>query len=281
VAPQRSAPGARPPAHDAAPAPAPLRLQVTAPDVCALAAIDPAGARLLLFPPDGGLALFTGERTSADAAGSVGPLEARLDAAGGVSLRYRGPMLRFPDTTPFLDLETGLATAHLVEVDVALEVVPAHTAGGDADFGRARGRVTVDGARIDIAGDAFVETGAGGGPWPRFRAALRLDDETSVSCTLGLDGGAASGFLCRAGLHVPVVAGRAALGPPDAAFDRVRLDLELEGGERLQLGAQAVHVLPVVRARGTVPVRVAFAACRLDGGAGPAWPAGWCEIAGF
>jgi hypothetical protein len=54
------------------------------------------------------------------------------------------------------------------------------------------------------------------------------------------------------------------------------LALELEGGEHLRLHADATHRLPVIRVRGTQPLRLEFAACRLRGQTAPA---GWCELA--
>src|SRR6185295_11584544 len=149
------------------------RLQVTAPELSILTGVDRVGARLLLFPPDGGLLLFTGERTGVDAPDAVGPLVLRRTAAGVTELRFRGPMLRFPDTTPFLDLEAGLARARLVTGDVALDIAADH-AGAGADFGHARGRVVLDdGPPLALSADAFVGEDEAGGPWPRLRAALR------------------------------------------------------------------------------------------------------------
>src|SRR5436309_2473497 len=69
----------------------PCRLQFAGVPFCGLAAVSTdGGARLLLLPRDGGLLLFTGERAGALAVTTAGP--------GGVSLRYAGPLLRFPDT---------------------------------------------------------------------------------------------------------------------------------------------------------------------------------------
>jgi len=96
--------------------------------------------------------------------------------------------------------------------------------------------------------------------------------------TLGLDGSAASGFVCRDGRHVAVVAGRAVLADTASPLAQLRLDVELADGERLSVEARAVHRLPVIRARGSAPVRVEFAACRL---AEERAPAGWCEVAGL
>lgn len=267
--PVEPAPGMRP-AHP----PVARRLEFTGPDLCGLVALD-AGGRLLLFPPDGGLVLFTGERTGGgpDAVGSLA-VQPRAD---GLGVRLDGPMLRFPDTTPFLDLETGLAAAHLVEAAVEIDFVRAHGDAEAADFGTVAGRVTLDGRRLPVTGHAFAEDGPPRGPWPRLRAALRLDDRSAIAVTLGLGGDHAHGFLCRGGRHLPIVAGHATLGPAAAPLARFALEIELAGGERLRVAAQAVVSLPVIRARTPAPQRLEFAACRLEDGAPPA---GWCEVAG-
>lgn len=259
----------------AASAPVPRRIQVTAPELSALAAIDRVGARLLLFPPAGGLLLYTGERTSADPPDAVGPLVLRRTSAGGLVLRCRGPMLRFDDTIPFLDLEAGLARAELVDAEVALDLDYEHATSEPADFARARGQIVLDGGALALDADAFVAVEEPGGPRPRLRGALRLGTGGALAVSLGLAGGDATGFLCRDGHHHPVVGGRARLGGDDAPLDRVRLDVELAGGERLGVELRAVHSLPVIRARGGTALRVEFAACRLAGGASPA---GWLEL---
>src|SRR5439155_594421 len=93
---------------------------------------------------------------------------------------------------------------------------------------------------------------------------LDLGDGASLALTLGLHGGEANGFLCRDGRHVAVAAAHATLGPADAPLARVGLELELADGRRLRIAARALHRLPVIRARGRAPVRVEFAACRLE-----------------
>ena len=98
--------------------------------------------------------------------------------------------------------------------------------------------------------------------------------------TVGLDGAGATGFLCRDGRHIAVAAARARLGPADAPFEGMTLELELADGARLSLGARAIHRLPVIRARGGAPIRLEFAACGLDGATDP-WPAGWFEAGGL
>jgi hypothetical protein len=254
-----------------------LRLQLTAPAASGLVAVDRVGARFLLFPPAGGLFLYTGERTGVEAPHAVGPLVVEPRGGGGLALRFRGPMLRFPDTTPFLDLEAGLARADLVDADVQLDVHPDHTTIGGAEFGRAAGTALIDGSPLALDGDAFFADEEAGGPWPRLRAAFRVGPRDAIAVTLGLADGEASGFLCRAGVHVPIAAGRVVLGADGAPLDRFRLSLELASGERLEVEAHAVQRLPVIRAVRSTPIRIEFAACRLAGDDGPA---GWCELGG-
>jgi len=252
------------------------RLEFTSPTVSGLVGLDRGrGGRLLLFPPDGGLVLFTGERVGLAPEG----LALRGGEDGGVTVRFRGPLLRFPDTTPFLDLEAGLARARLVEAAVELAFVPDHPPSDAGEFGTLTGRIVVDGVGQHIMGPAFVEDASASGPWPRLRAALRLPDGAGLAVTVGLGHDTASGFLCRDGGHVPVAAARATLGPAHAPLETLALEVDLADGERLRLAPRAVHCLPVVRARGAAPVRIEFAACRLDGTRTA--PAGWVEVGGL
>ena len=268
---ERDMAGGEPAADGAASALVPCRLQFAGVPFCGLAAVGTdGGARLLLLPSDGGLLLFTGERAGGLAVATTGP--------GAVSLAYAGPLLRFPDTAPFLDLERGLAAARLVDADVQLTFTPAHAGGEASEFGSVAGTVALGGRRVDISATAFAEDRERPGPWPRLRAALQLDRTTALSLTLGLAGQEAAGFLCRAGRHVDVTAARASLGPAAAPLERVTLEVELAGGERLRVATAAVHELPVIRSRGPSAVRVVFAACAVDGS--PA-PAGWCEAGGI
>jgi hypothetical protein len=278
------APERTPPPYDApVPEPSvPRRLEFTGPRLCGLVGLDASrGGRLLLFPPDGGLVLFTGERLGLEPSGTGGILELRPGADGALAVRFRGPLLRFPDSTPFLDLEAGLARARLVEAEVALDFLPHHPNRARADFGVVSGAVTLDGTHHAIAAAGFLEEGTASDPWPRLRAALGLGDGASVAVTVGLDGAGATGFLCRDGRHVTIVAARARLGPPDAPFERMTLDLELTDGARLSFAARAIHRLPVIRARGGAPIRLEFAACGIDGGPAPSCPAGWFEVGGL
>lgn len=257
------------------------RLQFTSADLSGLVALDRGrGGRLLLFPPEGGLLLFTGERIGLPPAAVTDALTVRETPNAGVAVHFRGPLLRFPDTTPFLDLEAGLARATLVEADVALEFQPLHRphAAERADFGAVRGVVRVDDVRHTVAAAGFAEDGPDPGTWPRLRAALRVGETAHVAFTLGVEASAANGFLCADGRHVTIVAGRAELARGKGALERVDVTLELADGARLELTAHAIHRLPVIRARGAAPVRIEFAACRLDGETSPA---GWFEAGGI
>jgi hypothetical protein len=129
-----------------------------------------------------------------------------------------------------------------------------------------------------VGAEAYGDVPSFAGPWPRVRAALRLRDGSALSVTVDPGARTASGFLCRRGMHQPVVDGTAQLASGAEGLERIGFDLGLEGGERVRLAATATHVLPVVRVRGPSAIRIDFAACRLDGATDPA---GWCEIGGL
>jgi hypothetical protein len=255
-------------------------LEICGSDTAALVSMDPASARLLLFPPDGTLALFTGERTGGEAPVRVGGLQVEAGDGGRVQVRFAGPMLRFPDSTPFLDLERGLAGASPVEqAEVALDFIPVHPdVTGAAEFGSVRGVAMLDGSRLSLDGRALSTRGAGVTVWPRVRASLDLGDRGRLSLTVGLDGGPTSGFLCQDGRHQAVVAAEARLGHDEDRLAGLVLAVELEGGDRLQLRPEPMRRLPVVRGGAPAPVRLVYACCSLGPGTALA---GWCEIGGF
>ncbi|HZP40313.1 MAG TPA: hypothetical protein VFD84_02245 [Candidatus Binatia bacterium] len=266
-------------APDGAPAaPVARRLEFASGGLSGLASLDAGrGGRLLLFPPSGGLLLFTGERTGGEPPARVGGLTIAPAAGGATRVRYRGPMLRFPDTTAFLDLEHGLRRADLVPADVTLDFVPRHAGGAEpGDFGRLAGEATLDGTRFAVDAVAFGEGGAAPAPWPRVRLALHLGADRALVATIAIPSGEAQGFLCRAGAHVGVAAARVTLDA-DVGPRAVVVELRLADGERLRIEARALHRLPVVRVR-PAPVRLDYLACAVDGG--PV-PAGWCEVAGL
>jgi hypothetical protein len=253
------------------------RLEFTSPGLCGLVGLDRGrGGRLLLFPPGGGLVLFTGERTGGEPRGVVGGLELLADG-DDLGVRFAGPLLRFPDATPFLDLERGLAGAELVEAEVAL-TFSRDASGLGTPFGRVAGEVTLGATRWTIAGHGVAEDGGASGPWPRVRAALRVGEEAGLVVTVPLGGGEATGFVTRGERRVAVATARATLGPTDAPLERFALEVELASGERIRLVARALHRLPVIRAHGPRAVRLEFAACVVEG---ERTPAGWCEVGGI
>jgi hypothetical protein len=254
----------------------PARLEFTSPGLCGLVAADRGGLRLLLFPTEGGLVLFTAERT---AGRPPGPLVVEPAAGGTVAVRLRGPLLRFRDTTPFLDLEPGLAGARLVEADVSLAFASDVPADGGTGFGSIAGRVTLDGVTHPIAGDAFADAGAAPQVWPRFRAALRLGGDARLALSVGLDGTHVRGALRRGAQEDPARRATLRLGPPHAPLSRFALAVELASGTLLDLEVHALHRLPVIRRGPVSPVRLEFAVCRLAGG--PPGAAGWCEVGGL
>jgi hypothetical protein len=255
-------------------------LEIAAEGACGLVAVDATGGRLLLFPPDGGLVLFTGERTGGEEPGRIGGLHVDADTPGTVGVRFAGPMLRFPDTTAFLDLERGLSRAVLVEhADVALDFTANHPARtGGPEFGVVRGRVTLDGRTLELDGRGFASAGGVAAPWPRVRVALDLGAGMRLSLMLDLGTSVATGFLCRGDEHVPIVRASAQIGHGDDPLTGFGLDVELAGGQHLEVQPRPVHRLPVVRGGAPVPVRLVYASCRLPGVDGLA---GWCEIGGI
>ncbi len=257
----------------------PVRLQFTSPTLCGLVAHDgPGGGRLLLFPPEGGLLLFTGERVRGDLPEAIGPLHVSSGPYGGCRVRFRGPVLRFADTFPFLDLEPGLATAHLAEADVALEFAARDHLDTASRFGALHGTVRVGATTITVDGSAFCEHDPPPTPWPRLRAQLRLDDQACVTLTLGLHDGLATGSVRQRERTVPIATAHAEFAPGDHPLAHLALELGLADGTSLGVRVRAVHRLPVVRGHGPHPIRLDFVAARLDDG--PPWPAGWCELGG-
>lgn len=250
-------------------------LELVAGDVAGLATLDAFGGRLLLFPPEGGLVLFTGERIGPCSTDSVAGLHM---ATGAAHVRFDGPMVRFADTTPFVDLEHGLGAASVVQhavVDLRFTPDdPAHATG----FGRVDGEATLDGHRLDVRGSGYAVEGSVPLVWPRLRAALRLPDGAAVSLTVGLDDGSAQGFVQdRHGRH-PVASAQVDTGPADDPLGTLVIDATTTGGTTLRLRGQAIHRLPVVRGGSAPPVRLLYASIGLDGGREPA---GWCELGGL
>ncbi|MCW5893639.1 MAG: hypothetical protein KIT14_24255 [bacterium] len=252
-------------------APAPRALSLAGRDARALLAVDPLGARLLLFPGDGTLLLFTAEH-----AGSAHPALGLhiVDDGDGVVASFRGPVARCPDTTPFVDLEHGLARATIVDdVHLALRFAPDLTADGGR-FGVVRGAVHVGPQRIALDGTGFLGTAMrGAGTRGDLRLTLRLGPERAVAVTVSA-GGAAEGSVAGPAGTRRVRSGRAVLGPAHDPLGRIRVALALDD-ETLRLDLVAVDRLPVVRSSAP-PNRHLWASCRL---ADHAQAVGWCELA--
>jgi hypothetical protein len=256
----------------------PLRrtLEVAGDGTSVLVAMDKAGARLLLFPPAGGLALFTGERTGGEERGRVGGLRIEESDRGEVRVRFAGPMMRFADTTPFLDLERGLASAAVIaHAVVELDFLPAHVGTARSDFGAVRGVALLDGAHLDLGGRGFATSGMSDPIWPRLRVALQVAGGTHLALTVGLSDRTASGFLCHPGGHDPVALIDASLGGGDDGLSGMSLEVELSGGDRLVIRPEPVQRLPVIRGGAPAAVRLVYASCRVPGVPGLA---GWCEL---
>ena len=231
----------------------PVALEFVAPGLSGLAALDPQGGRLLLFTDDGRLFTFTGERVGVHAADRVAGLRFAMAPSGAVELDYHGPMLAFPDTTPFVDLEHGLAGAVGITAEVRLRSTPAHDGpDGPCPFGWLRGHARIGATHYEIAGHG-VRSRREIGLAARSRAALRLADDSVVVAR------GAGGFVCRDGRHVALSACAV-----DDAGTTAWVDLTTADGARCRVGAGIVHRLPVVPG---VPGahRIVFASCRHDG----------------
>src|SRR6185503_1823576 len=237
---------------DSARATEPVALEFVAPGLAGLAAVDEHGGRLLLFPDGGGLFTFTGERAGAHDPDQVAGLRITATPSGDVDVSYHGPMLVFPDTAPFVDLEAGLARASITTAEVTLRFAPSHDHGVEAcPFGDVRGHAQIGERRFDVAGHGVrTRREVGLGAWPR--AGLRLADGTVVVAR------GADGIICRNGTHVRLSS--CVIEGDDAT---VSIGVEGADGTRLEVAAVVAHRLPVVPGEPGAG-RVVFAACRHD-----------------
>jgi len=145
-----------------------------------------ASGRLLVLPPGDGLYLFTGETpaTSQTADMTVGRLALSGRSDGPLALTYDGPLLRFADRTPFLDLEAGLAGARVAEASLQLDLSPLE--GARAHVGDNQPPFTLPGGFALITGSLRVSPPGA----PGKQTAL---PEASSSAIIG------SGFIERRG----------------------------------------------------------------------------------
>ncbi len=107
------------------------------------------------------LGLFTGEHSTplhdpGEALRCCG-LEWNRGGSGELQLRFDGPFLAFPRTDPFLDLEAGLAEAHLSHLEARLLWRP-RAAG--ARLGHVEGEIRYDGLTTQISAPAAVRVGS-------------------------------------------------------------------------------------------------------------------------
>jgi hypothetical protein len=131
-----------------------------------------AGARIMLLMPEGRVALFTAEGKPRREANRVSLGGLALEAeASELRLTFGGPAVVVPDASAYLSIERALASGWLDEtMDVSVGIKPwsrafdpaemfrvgdaadgASRAGG---FGRASGKVRVDGIAVGVAGFA-------------------------------------------------------------------------------------------------------------------------------
>jgi hypothetical protein len=112
--------------------------------------------RLLVSRTSDELVLFTGELAHrGNGSLTIPGLEYTATEAGGMRVRFEGPLLSFPTLTPFLDLEHGLARGHLVDAALDLSFTPERSApnaaAATAAFGTLEGWLALDGARRTIS----------------------------------------------------------------------------------------------------------------------------------
>jgi hypothetical protein len=247
------------------PSPGPSHsLEFVSADLCGLAALDRAGGRLLLFERDGTLWLFTGERIGGEHDGHVGGLSLCRASDGTCRLHFEGPMLLFPDTMPFVDLEHGLAGASIHRAALSIDYQPLHAG---CPFGTVDATLEAQGRRRPITGTAAVDQGT-----TRDHTARRLALDLGDGERLWLrseSGTHSTGFLCRAGTHLAVT--HADFAPGDGVVPAT-IAVGLATGEERLVHLVPTHRLPVVRGASVPPTCVEFTACQL---ADAPSPAGW------
>lgn len=115
---------------------------------------DEIGARLLLLPGAQRMLLFTGhERAGRAAPGRVGGLATCADGAGGVVVRYRGPVLDLPDASRHFRSEAAQLAARIADLELELRYTPL----GEGGYGAIVGEAFVDGTRRALRGHGFTE----------------------------------------------------------------------------------------------------------------------------
>ena len=123
--------------------------------VVGLGAMSPRelGARLLLLPGGQRMLLFTGhERIGPGANDRVGGLEVRSHA-GGMTVRFRGPVLDVPDASRHFRFETAQVDARVAELELELHFA----ARGESGYGAVGGEARLAGRTWRIDAHGFTE----------------------------------------------------------------------------------------------------------------------------
>lgn len=123
--------------------------------VVGLGAMSPRelGARLLLLPGGQRMLLFTGhERIGPGANDRVGGLEARSQA-GGMTVRFRGPVLDLPDASRHFRFEAAQLDAQVADLELELHFA----ARGESGYGSVEGEARLAGRTWRIDAHGFTE----------------------------------------------------------------------------------------------------------------------------
>jgi hypothetical protein len=236
-----------------------------------------AGARIMLLMPEGRVALFTAEgkpRREANRV-SLGALALEADASG-LRLTFGGPAVVVPDASAYLSIERALASGWLDEtMDVSVGIEPWSRAFdpaemfrvGDAPadgtsraggFGRASGKVRVDGIAVELAGFArsgLSASALGAAKFDSRRMIWACFDSDGARAGVELRAVAAGGennrsarMLC-ADRWEECVLERLEVDTPSPIAPPVKLGAELRacGPRRLALAGTVLSFIPLSR----------------------------------
>lgn len=216
-------------------------------------------ARLLFFLGGSKLALVTAEERASNGPSLAcgGATCTRLDG-GRLRLDYSGPCLVFSSSDAFLDLEAGLASSELSDLDVALDWIPrpvGSTARGTSPLGELRGRIEIGGSRFGILTVGSLDTRDAIRPpegawkaWRRLRTPLG-DDVFVNLCSRVDHEELTEGEVERKDGREPILSGTVKVrrdhdGRTPLAW---RVDVVTRSGP-LQVFGHVTHAAPVVRA---------------------------------
>ncbi len=300
--------------HDAAPEAVPepttrttLQFHAAGAGMAGVAAFENDGpstsGRLLLLPESGGMYLFTGEAREAATPGcvSVGPLVLARRTDDGLTISYDGPLLAFPDRTPFLDLEAGLSRAHTQEATIRLDVMPQRTrriaAGDSPPFVGWDGFTSVDGSlsfgpvpdsttagqhsfpegSIRVAGFGFVE-GRSSAPRMGKRVVATLPDHPRGPLRLVLQPGQPPMAQRYGEAEIERVEASDVRISPDRAGALIEFTIRIPGAPARRIRTTRERCVPIVRqgARGTVSHHL-LSFCEFESEEETAG-AGWVEL---